>query len=212
MPNISFAGAKKRKIRHYRPIFKMHRQAETQQSSQQSGLLSLVDEILLTIIDHIDSRETLYNLAATCSHLQGLTEPYIWRSLLVTKGDHARDIARALDSREERVSSIHELSIRYPDERRNGIEKLNHFIGMMDKLRHLTIESPCPNNTEWSRGTYFDGWTRIDYRSLLEAAVYPRAGLSPALPMLQSSKPTVRVAVWYQTIDSPSNTTRTRPR
>ncbi|KAF2683016.1 hypothetical protein K458DRAFT_340897 [Lentithecium fluviatile CBS 122367] len=183
---ISFAGAKKRKVRHFRAVFRMDRQAETHQQPAQSGLLSLVDELLLAILDQIDSKEALCNLAATCSRLQGLAEPYIWRSLLVTQGSHARHIAAALDGRDNRPSHIHELSIRYPDDQREGIEELNHFIGLMGKLRHLTIESPCPNNSEWTRNTYFDGSTRINYRALLEASVYPRAGISPALPMLQS--------------------------
>ena len=183
---ISFAGAKKRKIRHFRPVFKMNRPTETHLDAPQSGLLALVDEVLLAIIDQIDSKETLCNLASVCARFQGLTEPYIWRSLLVTKGSHARRVAASLDSRETRPSHVHELSIRYPDEHREGIEELEHFIGLMEKLRHLTIESPCPNNSEWTRNTYFDGSTRIDYRALLEAAVYPIAGAPPVLPMLQS--------------------------
>jgi hypothetical protein len=185
---ISFAGAKKRKIRHFRPVFKMDRSTETQLQAPQSGLLALVDELVLAIIDQIDSKETLCNLSSTCSRFQGLTEPYIWRSLLVTNGSHARRVAASLDSRETRPSHVHELSIRYPDDKKEGIEELNHFIGLMEKLRHLTIESPCPNNSEWMRNTYFDGFTKIDYRALLEAAIYPVAGLPPALSMLQSRK------------------------
>ena len=183
---ISFAGAKKRKIRHFRPVLKMHRPTESQVQAPQSGLLSLVDELLLAIIDQIDSKETLRNLASTCARFQGLTEPYIWRSLLVTKGSYAGRVAAALDSLESRPSYVHDLSICYPDEEREGIEELNHFIGQMEKLRHLKIESPCPNNSEWSRKTYFDGSTRIDYLALLEAAVYPFAGVQPPLQMLQS--------------------------
>jgi hypothetical protein len=183
---VSFAASKKRKVRHFRPVFKMVRPMKTQ-SQPQSGLLALVDELLLAILDQIDSKEALCNLSATCFRLQGLAEPYVWRSLLVTKGSHARHLAVALDSREVRTSHVHELSIRYPDGQRDGIEDLNHFIGLMEKLRHLTIESPCPNNNEWTQNP-FDGATRINYRALLQAAVFPRAGLSPTLPMLQSRK------------------------
>ncbi|KAJ4299401.1 hypothetical protein N0V90_004646 [Kalmusia sp. IMI 367209] len=77
-----------------------------------TGLLALVDELLLSIIDKIDSKDTLSCLAASCRHFQDFTEPYIWRSLLVTCGDHARLIATALDSRDTRSSYIQELSIR----------------------------------------------------------------------------------------------------
>lgn len=160
----------------------------TQLGLASSGLLSLVDELLLNIIDQIDAHETLYNLAATCMRFQGLIEPYIWRSLLVLKGDHARRIAAALDSRADRIDYIQELSIRYRDEYRDGIEELNHFMALMSRLRHLTIETPCPNNTEWRQGMYFDGWSRIDYTNLLAAAVYPRLEMPLTLPALQSCK------------------------
>jgi hypothetical protein len=188
MPSISFAGAKKRKTRHSGYKFKMSRQepGSTQAALACSGLLSLVDELLLNIIDHIDNQEALCYLAMTCTRFQGLVEPYIWRDLLVLTGGHARRIMEALDSREERVDYIQNLSIRYKEERKEGIEELNHFIALMSKLKHLTLESPCPNNDEWRGGLFFDGFSRINYTDLLASAVYPREGLSPALPMLQS--------------------------
>jgi hypothetical protein len=188
MSDYNSFRTKKRKTRQFRPIFKMPRQIEPPQPYQDSGLPAFADELLLAIIEKIDSHSALCNLAATSSRFQGLVEPYVWRSLLVTHGEHARDIAHALDSREGRPSYVYELSVRYPHDKSNGIEELTHFIGLMEKLRHLTIESPCPNNSEYARPIYFDGFTKIDYRALLEAATYPRAGLSPALPMLQSRK------------------------
>jgi hypothetical protein len=142
MPNISFAGSKKRKTRH--SGFRMSRQ--TSSDAEQSGrLLSLVDELLLNIIDQVDSHQALCNLAATCTRFQGLVEPYVWRSLLVLNGPHARNIALALDSREERAEYIQALSIRYKHEHRRGIEDLNYFIPLMRRLRHVIIESPCPS-------------------------------------------------------------------
>ncbi|KAL5424887.1 hypothetical protein PMIN07_012227 [Paraphaeosphaeria minitans] len=186
MPDTQPRQAKKRRIHHFRPIFRQLRLPAMTAEVPQTGLLALVDELLLSIIDQLDSRDALCSLSACCRHLQALTEPYIWRSLLVTNGDRARSIAAALDVREARSSHIQELSIRYPDCERDGIQDLNHFIVLMEKLRHLTIESPCPNNSEWKSDMEFDGWTRIDYSALLEASVYPRKGISATLPMLQS--------------------------
>ncbi|KAF2439320.1 hypothetical protein P171DRAFT_448170 [Karstenula rhodostoma CBS 690.94] len=186
MPDIQTRQAKKRRIHHFRPIFRQSKLPAMIADVPQTGLLALVDELLLSVIDQIDSRDALCSLAACCRRFQGLTEPYIWRSLLVTNGDRARSIAAALDVRETRSSYIQELSIRYPDSDRDGIQELNHFIVLMDKLRHLTIESPCPNNSEWKHDMEFDGWTKIDYTTLLEASVYPRKGIPHTLPMLQS--------------------------
>jgi hypothetical protein len=190
MPSISFAGSKKRKTRHSGFVFRMSRQGpgSTPHAPALGPLLSLVDELLLNIINHLDTHQALCNLAATCMRFQGLVEPYIWRSPLITTGGQARRVARALDSREARIDYVQDLSIRYKDKEREGIEELNHFIAQMPKLRHLMLESPCPNNTEWRGGVYFDGYSRIDYTNLLAGAVYPRLGLPLALPMLQSRK------------------------
>ncbi|KAF1837696.1 hypothetical protein BDW02DRAFT_595360 [Decorospora gaudefroyi] len=153
----------------------------------ESGLLRLVDELLLNIIEHIDSHDARCNLAATCTRFQGLVEPYIWRNLTVVKGAHARKIATALDNQDERTNYIQDLAIRYPDDHRAGIEDLNYFLAVMGKLRHLHIESPCPNNAEWQRADmFFDGYSRIDYTNLLASAVYPGLRDHLALPMLQS--------------------------
>lgn len=203
MPGISFVGAKKRKIHHPSRVFRMSRQAPgaTQLVLNECGRLSLVDELVLNIIDLVDCQKSLCNLAATCTRFQRLVEPYIWRSLLVLSGGHARKIAQAFDSRDARVDCVQEISIRYQDRHKHGIEELNHFIQLMSRLRHLTIESPCPNNTEWRTGTYFDGWSRIDYTNLLASSVYPRAGLTPALPMLQSCKWKTR-SLRFEHVDS----------
>lgn len=153
-----------------------------------NGLLCFVDELLLNVLDQIESRKDLCNLAATCARLQGLAEPYVWRSLLVLSGSHAHNIAAALDRRDARVDFIHELSIRYKDTEKYGIEELNHWLTLMSKLRHLTLESPCPNNSEWLGGGLFDGWSRIHYSNLMASSVFQRKGLPTALPMLQSRK------------------------
>ena len=181
-------GAKKRKTRHSGRDFMMARQepGATMLALADTGLLRLVDELLLNVLDHVASLRDLCNFAATCTRLQGLAEPYVWRSLLVLSGTHARNIAAALDRRDQRVDFIQELSIRYKDPNKEGIEDLNHWLTLMSKLRHLTLESPCPNNTEWRQGELFDGWSRINYSNLMASAVFPREGLPVALPMLQS--------------------------
>lgn len=188
MTNISFAGAKKRKTRHPGYVFRMSRHKLDHTTPALSCLLLLVDELLLNIIDHIDNREALIALASTCTHLQSLVEPYIWRDLLVLTGRHARHISQALDSEDRRVGYVQSLSVRYENKYKHGIEELNFFISLMSRLRHLTIESPCPNNSEWRAGNYFDGHSRLDYANLLAGAIYSRAEMSPTLPILQTRR------------------------
>jgi hypothetical protein len=170
-----FSVTKKRKRYHFRPVSgpKMASTAHPPQEPGAWSLLSLVDELLLCIIDQIDAHETLCNLAATNSRFQALVEPYCWRSLLVRKGRHASRIALGLNNRVERIAFVQDLAIRYNDKHEEGIENLGGFMEHMHKLRSLTIESPCPNNGEYRGGQRFESWTRIDYTTLFERGGLP---------------------------------------
>jgi len=171
---------KKQKFRHFRPVHgpRMAPTKQTPLPCEGLSLQSLADELLLCIIDQIDSQEALCNLAATCSRFQGLVEPYCWRSIIVTKGSHASRIAFSLNNRVERIAFVEQLTVRYNETDEEGIENLQEFMRHMNKLRHLHIESPCPNNSDYRNGTAFESWTRIDYTALLES--------HSSLPMLQT--------------------------
>ncbi|KAF2010763.1 hypothetical protein BU24DRAFT_454341 [Aaosphaeria arxii CBS 175.79] len=148
-------------------------------------LLSMVDELLLNIIEQIDDHAALCSLSATCSRFRGLVEPFIWRNLLILNGDQASEIALSLQSCPERLANIQELAIHYKHDDASGIGRLNPFIYDMSRLRHLTIESPCPNNGEWRHEAVFTAETKIDYSTLFEKSV-ARELSSPPLQMLQS--------------------------
>jgi hypothetical protein len=110
-------------------------------------LLSLADELLLNILEHIGSKSDLRSLACTCSRLQALVEPFIWQSILILSGNHAMQAANSIQKREERALAIRSLQIRYPQHAAQGIEVLNLEMRKMIQLRELTVESSCPNNT-----------------------------------------------------------------
>jgi hypothetical protein len=151
-------------------------------------LLSLVDELLLYIIAQIDSQPALSSLSATCSRMQVLVEPYIWARLLIRTGRHAAKTAVAFMERRERASLVRDLSIRYHHTAESGIEMLDGLMVHMQKLRHLHLESPCPNNDPWRHDlSSFDSWTRINYQALF-TPLLDLSQLDPPLPFLQSRK------------------------
>lgn len=146
----------------------------------------LADELLLAIIEQIDCREALKNLASTSLHFQALAEPFIWRSLLVTQGTAVPQLAYALSKRPERTSAIWDLAVRYNEKDEDGIELLNFYLPRMEKLRNLTIESPCPNNFGRGIQSFPDHYTKINYTKLFEDAL--STSRQRPLPILQSRK------------------------
>jgi hypothetical protein len=159
--------------------------------SRSFSLLYLADELLLNIIEHVNSRTALQTLACTCSKLQSLTEPFIWTSLLVLSGSHAFQIAKSLRSRESRASGIRSLQVRYAQELANGIEALNPEMKKMSQLRELHVESSCPNNAgelglNWGEG-------RIKIAEFFEFAMQRMPGQNPRVQVpLQTCMPPCR--------------------
>lgn len=173
-------------------------------------LLSLADELILAIIERIDSHETLVNLCATCPRLQALTEPYSFKSRLVRTGDQAERLAHVLMSRMERLDYVKVLSIRYVWEDEQGIEILSDLMKIgLHNIRDLTIESPCLNNDPWRNDPQLP-WRsacRIDIGGMLRAAALRSDPVSeiPVLPHLQSRKFNLIIECVCQTPTSDSN-------
>ncbi|ORY14021.1 hypothetical protein BCR34DRAFT_586056 [Clohesyomyces aquaticus] len=145
------------------------------------NLLSLADEILLSIIEHVDSNAALSCLAATCSKLRGLVEPFIWRELLVTRDIHSTKVITAL-LQSNRFSYIQDLAICYRQDANRLFGAWSGAIAYMGKLRHLKIESPCPNNPPID--PFWDEHCYIDYTRLIRHSILPE--FSRPFSMLQS--------------------------
>ncbi|CAG8961311.1 hypothetical protein HYFRA_00013772 [Hymenoscyphus fraxineus] len=136
-------------------------------------LQELADELLLSIVDQIDDRVSLCNLARTCSKLQLLSEPFIYKSVLVLKGSLVKDVLKpSFTARPTRLSAIKDLAIRYRFDSEEGIEDLEPFLYHMDQLRNLIIEAPCCNDTPWAFGDRnWESQGRVDYGKLFEASL-----------------------------------------
>ena len=155
-----------------------------------SRFMALPDELLLLIIEQVDSQDALACLSATCSKLRDMVEPYSLKSRFVRAGTQARRLAEILHSRPKRMLYIQDLSIRYVWEDEEGIEALDGVMKELTHLRDLTIESPCLNNDPW-RNDPHQVWTshcRIDYPSLIQSSVFSSGGAPLTMPFLQSRK------------------------
>ena len=129
----------------------------------QSRLLALVDELLIGIVDFVESKYDLHSLALVCSRLQGLTEPALYRSILIRKGTTALRVFSAIMSRPARASFIRQLQLRYMYAHRGGIQVLNEGLRKMCNLQELTIEAPCCNDAYAFLDEGFESKGLIDY-------------------------------------------------
>ncbi|KAF8862510.1 hypothetical protein BDZ45DRAFT_189292 [Acephala macrosclerotiorum] len=160
----------------------------------QSRLLTLADELLLKVVEQIESKDDLAALSLTCSRLQAFAEPFLYGSILVRKGKHAIRLCYALQRRPARASSIRKLRIPYLHKHREGIEMLNQALRTMCSLQDLNIESPCCNDTHAST-VGFESKVRIDYADFFKFA----SSMTPETP------PRVQVPLQSFTLHSHNN-------
>ncbi|KAF1992015.1 hypothetical protein K402DRAFT_399947 [Aulographum hederae CBS 113979] len=148
-------------------------------------LFDLAEELILAIIEQIDSSDALCALARTSPRLQSLTEPYIYSDIFIRTGDETRNLSNLFTKRIERAWAVQNLTVRYVVDDENGMEVLNVWIQHMRKLRTLFIETPCCNDTFWHvEGNPWESAGRIDFVRLFQLAVTPPiSSMSP--PILQ---------------------------
>lgn len=150
-----------------------------------ASLLTLATELLLLIADGLDSKD-LRNLAATCSRLYEVIEPFLWQSLEVLTGAYARRVLRALQRRPQRAGYIQNLKICYATSNENGIEVLDPVLQTFKDLRHFTLETPCPlsdgreGHEDWNP-------SKINYEKLFLDSINPDLSPRP-FTMLQSGE------------------------
>jgi hypothetical protein len=160
-----------------------------------SHLLALVDELLMGVVDFVESKHDLCSLARVCTKLQGLTEPALYRNILIHKGVTAIQISSAIVNRPVRASFIRQLEVRYMYGHRGGIGILNEGLRQMCNLQQLTIEAPCCNDTLAFIDEGFETKGLIGYADFLIFASSMTLGSQPRVQVpLQSCKSTSNFA------------------
>ena len=124
-------------------------------------LMQFPDEILLAIIAHVEEPADLCSLALTCRRIQDLTEPAIYRAMLICKGEKARRVAHALNTDPRRQRLVEDLLVSCPFESWLGIEDLQDHLSHMPKLKSLRLETPDCNQRDHSERVH---WRRIQER------------------------------------------------
>jgi hypothetical protein len=114
---------------------------------QGSRLMTLADELILSIVEQITDIETLRNFALTCRKSQGRAEPYLYRTLNFHDGQAVVQFQEALTANDDRGRYVEYLAVRYKTETGDQMDLLNELLLSMPNLREWHIESPCPNDS-----------------------------------------------------------------
>lgn len=108
-------------------------------------ITDLPNELVAHIVEFLDDISALRNLACSCHRLQQLTEPVLWRKLLVRDRQRLRRTLDAYGSRRERAMALQVLYIPCKSDFGNDMSGLASVIRKGQNLRELMIESPSCN-------------------------------------------------------------------
>lgn len=108
-------------------------------------ITDLPNELVAHIIEFINDISALRNLACSCHRLQQLTEPVLWRKLLVRERQRLRRTLDAYGSRRERALALQVLHVPCKSDFGNDMSGLASVMRRGQNLRELMIESPSCN-------------------------------------------------------------------
>lgn len=113
--------------------------------------LDLPKELQLSVIEQIDRRSTLCNLARASRHLQSLAEPLIYRNILVRSAKDALSFISRLETRSDRARGVHCVDARLRDADPAYTRLLRG-----PNLLEVRVESPFCNRIRRETGTFWN--------------------------------------------------------
>ena len=108
-------------------------------------LLMLPDELLHGIVASIEDTSTLCEVAAVCTRLNSLAEPFLYKSIIVSDGSQAVALAKAIARRPARASYVRKMLVSTKFERAPGINQLPGSLSRLENLQDLSLETPDCN-------------------------------------------------------------------
>ncbi|KJX96274.1 hypothetical protein TI39_contig684g00006 [Zymoseptoria brevis] len=175
----------------------------------QFALLELPTELLVSIIEQIDSIDALRRLAICSRQLQGLTEPLIYHRLLLRNGRRTEQIVRSSRARPDRAIAIRTLVIACETgvPQSFGPSGIAGVLNRALRLETLYFESPECNSANFEPHAPWTYMFNRIIRPFQDATASPGGSLTAPRPLQCLKKLTIHMngaSSPYWTIDQRS--------
>ncbi|EME81300.1 uncharacterized protein MYCFIDRAFT_88010 [Pseudocercospora fijiensis CIRAD86] len=115
-------------------------------------LLDLPNELVSTIIEHVESVAILKTLCRTCRRLQYLTEPVLYRYALIRTGVETEFIHGAITHHtrgRDRAAALEKIDIPCHPRFHQNFQEVARILAAVSNLKELMIESPECNTSDF---------------------------------------------------------------
>ena len=113
---------------------------------QPLNLLHLADELLVLVLDAIQSRNDLYSLMRACRRLSSLAEPCLYASVLLRDIEDSTSFVGSLAKHPERALQIRSLDLDFAAHEDFEPVTIIPLFASMANLQELTINSSDEEN------------------------------------------------------------------
>lgn len=112
----------------------------------QFPLLDLPNELIIRILELVESLATLSHVACTCRRIQELVEPILYRELLVKDATHANVLQASFKGRAQRALAVQVLEVPANPTLVWHREMVGALLRKVLGVKELMIESPLVNS------------------------------------------------------------------
>lgn len=115
-------------------------------TTMQFRLLDLPNELIIRVVELVESVATLSHMACTCRRIQELVEPVLYRELLVKDATHASVLQGSFKGRQQRALAVQILEVPANPTLVWHREMVGALLREVLGVKELMIESPLVNS------------------------------------------------------------------
>lgn len=127
-------------------------------TTMEFDLLNLPNELIIRVVELVDSLKALSRLACCSKRMQELAEPILYQNLLVKDASSAKALIDAFKGRPKRALAVHNLNVPSHQSMERQMNGLKFLLKELHGLRNLKFESPFVNTHNFESQ---DVWTSM---------------------------------------------------
>ena len=137
----------------------------------QFDLLKLPIELVIYVVEFVDSRKALARLACTSKQMQEIAEPLLYQNILLKGPGGLKALETAIEHRPKRALAVQELEVPSHVSMELSMAKLERLLMKLKGLRHMMFESPFVNAINFESEHVWTGMTNMLFRPFCQAAI-----------------------------------------
>ena len=137
----------------------------------QFDLLKLPVELVIHVVEFVNSRKALSRLACSSKQMQEIAEPLLYRYILLKGPSGLKALETAIERRQKRALAVQALEVPSHVSMELNMAKLERLLMELKGLRDMVFESPFVNAINFESDTVWTSMTNMLFRPFYQAVI-----------------------------------------